>query len=407
MRELDMMLLARLACLLAVATLPNLGCQREPAATAAAPPKAPAAAPRAVRLTPATVETVPRAVQATGTLAADEQVVLGTKVAGRLREVAVDLGSRVAKGQAIGRIDPSDYQYRYEQAAAALQQARVRLGLPADGADDRVDPEKTAVVRQARAVLDEARLTRERMSRLWDQQLVARSAVDSAEASLQVADGRYQDAIEEVRNRQAVLTQRRAELELARQQLADTAIASPLDGAVSQRQASAGEYLAAGAPVATIVRTHPLRLRLLVPEREAADVRVGQPVRVNVEGDPRAYRGTVVRLSPLIAEQSRTLLIEAEVPNADGALRPGAFARADVVVQSDLKIVTVPASALVVFAGIEKVLTVKDGTTAEVRVQTGRKVGERVEIVRGLEAGQAVVAQPGNLAGGQAVSVEP
>lgn len=398
--------LVPLACLLALATLTGLGCQREPSATAAAPSKAPAPPPRAVRLAPASVETVPRAVQATGTLAADEQVVLGTKVTGRLREVTVDLGSRVTRGQVIGRIDPSDYQYRYEQAAAGLQQARVRLGLPAEGTDDRVDPEKTAVVRQARAVLDEARLTRERMSRLWDQQLVARSAVDSAEASLQVADGRYQDAIEEVRNRQAVLTQRRAELELARQQLADTAIASPLEGAVSQRQASPGEYLAAGAPVATIVRTHPLRLRLFVPEREAADVRVGQPVRVSLEGDPRAYRGTVVRLSPLIAEQNRTLLIEAEVPNADGALRPGAFAKADVVVQSDQKIVTVPASALVVFAGIEKVLTVKDGTAAEVRVQTGRRLGERVEIVRGLEAGQGVVAEPGNLAGGQPVTVE-
>lgn len=397
---------ARLACLLTLATLPLVGCQREPAATAASPPKAPAAPPRAVRLVPASVETVPRAVQATGTLAADEQVVLGTKVAGRLREIAVDLGSRVVKGQVIGRIDPSDYQYRLEQAAAALQQARVRLGLAAEGTDDRVDPEKTALVRQARAVLDEARLTRERMSKLWDQQLVARSAVDSAEASLQVADGRYQDAIEEVRNREAVLTQRRAELELARQQLADTAIASPLDGAVSQRQASPGEYLAAGAPVATVVRTNPLRLRLLVPEREAADVRTGQPVRVSLEGDPRAYRGTVVRLSPLIAEQSRTLLIEAEVPNADGALRPGSFAKADVVVQSDQKIVTVPASALVVFAGIEKVLTVKDGTAVEVRVQTGRRLGERVEIVRGLEAGQDVVGQPGNLAGGQAVVVE-
>jgi RND family efflux transporter MFP subunit len=192
-----------------------------------------------------------------------------------------------------------------------------------------------------------------------------------------------------------------------RQQLADTAMVSPIDGAVVQRHASVGEYLAAGAPVVTLVRLHPLRLRLLVPEREVASVRRGQPVRVTVEGGTAdVQQGTVVRLSPAIAEQSRTLLIEAEVPNAKGALSPGAFARAEIVVQEDQRIVAVPAAALVTFAGVEKVLTVKDGKSEELRVQTGRRLGDRVEILSGVKAGQPVIVPPGNLTGGQAVTVE-
>src|SRR5207237_10169384 len=103
--------------------------------------------------------------------------------------------------------------------------------------------------------------------------------LDTAEANFQVAEGRYQDALEEVRNRQAIIFQRRSELDLARQQLADTTIASPMDGAVSLKQASVGEYLGAGAPVATLVRLHPLRLRVPVPDREGAGVRAGQPAR--------------------------------------------------------------------------------------------------------------------------------
>ena len=83
--------------------------------------------------------------------------------------------------------------------------------------------------------LDEAQLTRDRTIRLWNQELVARAQLDSAEFGLQVAEGRYQDAIEEVRNRQAILVQRRSEVALARQQLTDTALVSPIDGAVSQR----------------------------------------------------------------------------------------------------------------------------------------------------------------------------
>jgi RND family efflux transporter MFP subunit len=382
------------------------GCNAETSVSSAQPRQGGNAAPaRPVRVVTALEENVPRTVIASGTLAAEDQVVLGVKVAGRLAELAVDLGSRVQKGQVLARIDPGDYRLRVEQAEAALQQARARLGLRPDGTDDRVDPEQTALVRQARAVLDEARLTRERSERLIKQDLIARSQVDAAIAALQVAEGRYQDSIEEVRTRQAVLAQRRSELELARQQLADTALVSPIDGAVSQRQASVGEFLAPGAAVATLVRLHPLRLRVAVPEREAASVRVGQPVTLTVEGDASEHGGRVARLSPAIQEQNRTLTIEAEIPNPKGLLRPGAFARASIVTQTAQPVVMVPASAIVTFAGIEKVMTVKDGKSVERRVQTGRREGPRVEIVSGLAAGEAVVAEPGNLTGGQAVSV--
>jgi RND family efflux transporter MFP subunit len=384
--------------------LTGSACNRETPASAAAPAK-PATAPRSVRVVPAAQESVPRTVVATGTLAAEDQVVLGVKVAGRLAELGIDLGSRVRKGQTVARIDPGDYRLRVGQAQAGLEQARARLGLRADGTDDRVDPEQTALVRQARAVLDEARLTRERSDRLLDQGLIARSQVDAAIAALQVAEGRYQDAIEEVRNRQGILAQRRSELEQARQQLADTALVSPIDGAVSQRQASIGEYLAPGAPVATLVRLHPLRLRLAVPEREAAGVQVGQAVRLTVEGDVTEHVGRIARLSPAIQEQNRTLAIEAEIPNEKGLLRPGSFARASIVTQAAQPVVMVPASAIVTFAGIEKVITVKDGKSVERRVQTGRRNGARVEIVSGLNAGEPVVAEPGSLTGGQAVTV--
>jgi RND family efflux transporter MFP subunit len=130
-------------------------------------------------------------------------------------------------------------------------------------------------------------------------------------------------------------------------------------------------------------------------------------VRVTIEGDPALYTGRVTRLSPAIQEQSRTLTVEAEVPNERGTLRPGAFARAEIVTSTDQPALFVPAQAIVVFAGIEKVITVQDGKAVERRVQTGRHDGERVEIVEGLRAGEPVVVEPGNLAGGQPVTVAP
>jgi RND family efflux transporter MFP subunit len=384
------------------------GCQGQGTVGAAEQKAKPAGPPpREVKVTPAAERTVARTVAATGTLAADEQVVLGTKVAGRLAETTVDLGTRVKRGDVVGKLDQSDFKIRVDQAQAALQQARVRLGLSPSGSDERIDPEQAAIVRQARAMLDDARLTRDRSVKLAQQELIARAQLDTAEAALQVSEARYQDAIEEVRNRQAVIAQRRSELDLAQQQLTDTAILSPLDGVVSLKQASVGEYLVAGAPIATLVRVHPLRLRVSIPEREGAGVRAGHAVTLTVEGDSTLYRGRVVRLSPIVQEQNRTLLVEAEVPNERGFLRPGSFARVEIMTEVSQPMVTVPASAVIVFAGVEKVLVVRQGKSAEVRVTTGRRLGEDIEIVEGLKRGDAVVARPGNLVGGQPVTVVP
>ena len=361
--------------------------------------------PRPVRVVAAAVGPFPRTVTVTGTLAADEEVVAGFKVAGRVSEIAVDLGSPVRKGQVLARLDPTDFRLRVDQAEAALRQVRAGLGLPRDGSAENVDPEKTALVREARAVLEEARLNRDRTSQLSEKNLIARSEVDASQSKLLVAESRYQAALEEIRNRQEVLAERSSGLALARQQLSDAVLSAPIDGAVRERRASVGEYLAAGAPVFALVRVHPLRLRVAVPERDAPSVRVGQAVRVLLEGDPAAHAGRVARLSPSIQEQNRTRIVEAEVANQDGKLRPGSFARAEIVVDADRTAVMVPAGTVVTFAGLEKVFVVKDGKAVEKRIRTGRRSGDRVEILEGVAAGEPIVVDPGNLVGGTPVTV--
>jgi RND family efflux transporter MFP subunit len=261
-------------------------------------------------------------------------------------------------------------------------------------------------VRQARAVLDEARLARERTARLVREGVQAQAEMDRVESAFKVAESRYQDAVEEVRNRQALLSQRRFELQAASQQLAETTLYAPFDGAVSERRVTVGEFLTAGAPVATLVRLHPLRLKVEVPEREARGIRPGLPVKVMVEGDGQSYGGRVARLSPAFQEQSRTLVIEAEVENQHGRLRPGSFAKAELQTTSSETAVTVPASAVVTFAGIQKVFTVRDGKAVERNVVVGHRTPEWAEITEGLKADEPVIISPGNLVSGQPVKTE-
>lgn len=365
------------------------------------------AEPRAVRVAVAAAGSLPKVVTATGTLAAEDQVVLNTKVAGRLADLPVDLGSVVRGGDVVAVLDLTDFRLRVQQAETALAQARARLGVPLDGSADTIDPEKTSLVRQARAVLDQARRQRERLAQLHRDGLLARADLDQIEADYRVAEARLQEAREEVRNRQAVVAERRAALALAQQQLEDATIRAPFDGAVRERQVSVGAYLDVGDPVATIVRVHPLRLRLTVPEREATSLRTGQRVRLRQEGEAApAAEGVLVRLSPAVDESTRTLLVEAEVPNEDGRLRPGAFATAEIIVDPEQPAVLVPASAVVSFAGVTRVFGIADGQVVEKRVQLGRRAGDRVEVVAGLSAGEQVILEPGSLTAGQTVVVE-
>ena len=360
---------------------------------------------REVRVSPAVEDRLVRAITVAGTLAAEEQVTLSLKVTGRLNELFVDLGTPVTKGQVIARLTPTDFSLRVSQADAALQQARVRLGLSPQGDDDKVEIEQTSVVRQARAVMDEARLTKDRNETFVKRGIAARADLDAAEAALKVAEGRYQDSLEEVRNRQAVLEQRRSELELARQALRDTSLTSPLDGIIRERHVTVGQYLAAGSPAVTVVRMNPLRLRVSVPEREAASVRLNQVVHVTAEGNPKIFEARIARISPAIDEATRSLMVEAEVPNPRSELRPGSFANAEIVTAAAEKAILVPDSALVSFAGVDKILVVKDGKVSEKRVTTGRREGGRVEITVGLAAGDPVIVEPGSLVEGDAVRV--
>jgi len=343
-------------------------------------------------------------VTANGTLAAFDQTTVSVKVPGRLSAISVDLGSVVRKGQVIAQISPEDYRLRVQQADAALAQARARLGLSPQGTDDAIDPEKTSTIRQARAVYDEAKFNRDRAARLVEQGVIAKAEFDSANSAFKVAEGRYQDAYEEVRNRQGILAQRKSELALAQQQLKDTSVVAPLDGVVQEKRTSVGEYLAAGAPVVNIVRMDPLRLRAEIPERESRTVRSGQDVRVTVDGDANVYLGKIMRLSPVIAEQSRILVVEADVRN-NGTLRPGSFAHAEIVTNDAKMAVTVPNNAIVTFAGIEKVIVVQNGKALERAITTGRRSPEFTEIVSGVNVGEKVVVDPGNLQSGQAVEV--
>ncbi|MBL8863202.1 MAG: efflux RND transporter periplasmic adaptor subunit [Planctomycetes bacterium] len=372
----------------------------------AGPPPAGAALdaePRAVRTARAETTRWPLVLRATGATRADEDATLSAKVAGRLAEVAVDLGSIVAPGDLIARAETQDLELRVSVAEAALTAALTLLGLPAEGGEGPYDPETLPAVRGARTELDEARREHQRLVELSRAGVSSRAELDRAQARLSTAEALLEDARQTAANRRAIVGQRRADLALARQALADAEVRAPFAGTVAARLASRGDYLSIGDPLARLVKVDPLRVRVLVPERDAHRVRPGQSAQIELAGleAPRAAR--VARTAPALLDQSRTLVVEFDLPNAERELLPNAFAAAEIVVDAERVALSIPLDALVSFAGVEKVFLVTDGVARERRVTTGRRAAQRVEVLAGLVAGDQVVRAPGNLRGGAAV----
>jgi RND family efflux transporter MFP subunit len=333
----------------------------------------------------------PSIVRSQGSLFADEQTVVGAKVAGRVREVHVDLGDFVQAGAPLVTLDQEEFELQVAQADAQLQQARSAVGLLEGDRVEDLDPENAAPVRQERALWDEANNALQRSKKLHDQQAIGDGELDQATAAERVAEARYASALNSVRENIALIGVRQAELSLARQRLQDATIKAPLDGYVQQRHVSPGTYVSVGQPIAVVVRTHPLRFRGNVPEKYAQAIAVGQEVRLKIESLAEPRRAEITRINPMLDQQSRSLAFEAEIDNSDQRLRTGLFAQAEIVVDPAAKSLVVPQTAIIEFAGAQKVWKVIDGVAAEHEVLTGQRRGEQREIIEGLSAGDIIL----------------
>jgi multidrug efflux pump subunit AcrA (membrane-fusion protein) len=363
------------------------------------------ATPELVQVTTAAaiVRDLPRFVEATGSLAADEQTDVAPNVAGRVVAVGVDLGSYVQKGAVLVRLDPADARLRLEQlqaqaaqARAAVRQAEEKIGLRPGQA---FDPANVAEVGAARAAYELAEKQLVRETKLLESGDVSRSAYDKQKAFRDQLQQQYQAQLAAARQNFAGVATARAAAEAAQAQVAqaekairDTTVYAPIGGYVADRPADVGEYVTTSSKIATIVRTNPLRLRIDIPEQFITLVQPGQSVTVTTSAyADRSFAGRIARLSPNVAAASRTLTVEAEVENGQNLLKPGQFATVRILMSQSEPAVLVPARAVRTQENTSRVFVInKDGRAEERVVQTGQTEGDLVEIKVGLQPNELV-----------------
>ncbi len=376
-------------------------------------PKVEAPAKATTDATPLKVEVLtvqsgvwPSIVKSQGSLAAHEVAVLGAKVAGRVEGIQVDLGDAVLADAPVVTLDQTEFALHVAQADALLLQSRAAIGLNSDAPMSQMDPQKSPPVREAKAVLDDANLKRERVQRLLKKDAATEEEYEQAVAAVNVAEARFSSALNSANERMAQVRVRAADLAVARQRLEDAVILSPFEGTIQQRHVARGTFVQVGSPLVTLVKSGKLRFHGTLPERHAQRVLVGQKVTLVIESLKEPIEATVNRISPVIDDLSRSLVFEAQIDNPDGKLRSGLFAEAELVVDAQAVAISVPDSAVLEFAGVEKVWKVVDGAANEQVVQTGRRKNGSIEIVSGLTVGDQVLmrASAGRVAPVEALS---
>ena len=373
------------------ATLACCGCNHLAATGESAdkPAASPGEAPQ-VSVAQVRVETWARGIRVQGSLLGDEQAVIGAKIPGRVQHVPVDLGTVVAKDQPLVVFDQRELELRVQQAEAQLRETCAAIGITPDQSELQLVREQAPPVLLELAQLDESLANFERGKRL-QKGAITESEFARLEALHKMAQARYQSALNNIGQQIALVGVRRAELALSQQQLQEASIVAPFDAVVERRHVAPGEYVQIGQSVVTLVRTDVLRYTAGVPETKAGQVKTGQTIRIEVPGAAERIEAVVSRVSPAVTQSSRSLWVEADVANPGRRLQAGTFAEAEIIVDPDARSITVPASAVREFAGVQKVWIVRDGKAAEQPVRIGRREPTRVEIVDGLTTGELVV----------------
>ena len=393
---------AALALLLTAAVVFSVSCGGSKANVRKDESTANTPAPVEVTTAAAIIREVPGFFEATGSLAGDQQTDVAPQTSGKVIAVGVDIGTHVRRGQMLVKLDDAELKLRVdqaltqvEQAKAALRQAEEKIGLRPG---QPFDPNRVAEVAAARVNLELAEKNLRRAEKLIESGDVSRSFYDDARARRDQLKEQYEAAVAQARQNYAGVavaktnvSNAEAQLALARKSLSYSVIFSPIDGFVAERTADLGEYVSPQQKVATIVRINPLRMRIDIPEQAIPEVQVGQSVSVNTSAWPdKQFSGRIARIAPNVSASSRTLTVEAEIENSNGALKPGQFATVRILQRRPAPAVFVPARAVITDAGVSRVFVIKDGHVEQRVVQTGQSESDLVQIKTGIATGEQV-----------------
>ena len=339
-----------------------------PSTTAEAAPDTKAAAPTVVdvAVVKATTAPIEAALEISGTLAPRSRVAVKSKLPGTIERVLVDIGDAVSVGQTIATIDRREIDAQVDAATAAVAVAKAALDT-------------------AEANLSNASLEHDRAKNLFDKGALPRQRLDGAATQFRAATAQRDLAT-------ANLAQANATLRRLKEVQRDATVTSPVNGFVVERNYDAGA-IPSDKPIVIVADLRQMKLEAGVSELEAGRLKVGMKANISVQAKPgQTFTGELAAIAPEVDERNRHFQIDVRVPNDGRALLSGMYASARIVEATSASAVVIPKDAVTSRDGKRVVQKVQGDTLAYTEVVEGLSDGGRVQVVKGLAAGDTVLA---------------
>jgi multidrug efflux pump subunit AcrA (membrane-fusion protein) len=353
--------------------------------------------------------TIQRMVSADGILYPLDQASVMPKISAPVKSFAVNRGDHVKKDQLLATLENRDLaaavaeaRQLYEQALAG-QRNTTGAQLPEDATKARQD------VASSKEALDAAQKVYESRKQLFEEGALARRLVDEANVAFVQARSQYDIATqhletlnrvgqpEQTKSAQAQTDAAKARYEAAQAQLSYSEIRSPIAGVIADRPLYAGEMAAAGSPLLTVVNVSRVIARANVPVPEAAFLKVGDAGTIAQIEAGVQLNGKVTVVSPAVDPNSTTVEVWVEAANPGEKLKPGATVRVSIVAETIPNAIVIPTSALLPSdeGGLQAMVVGPDSAAHETKIEVGAREPDKVQIVKGLDAGQKVITGGG------------
>jgi len=324
-----------------------------------------------------------------GTMQALTEAPILARTDGYLKRRLVDIGDRVRSGQVVAEIDAPEVDQQIHQAEASVGQA--------EAATDQAQ----ANLEQGKANRELARITAERTKMLTARGIAPLQEGDQSQAQLSAQDANVRALEKAILAQRSNLVAGKANLARLQELQGYRLVKAPFDGVITLRNVDVGALVSTGSTLLyRLAQIGTLRTYINVPQSQVNSVRAGQAAALTVSHFPgRSFRGIVARTANALDPATRTMLVEVDVPNADGALFPGTYAEVDLSGAQVNAPLVVPAAALVFRTDGAQVAVVQADQTVHLqKITVGRDYGDRVEILQGLTEGATILAAPGDAA---------
>jgi RND family efflux transporter MFP subunit len=324
-----------------------------------------------------------------GTMQALTEAPILARADGYLKRRLADIGDRVRAGQVLAEIDAPELDQQIHQAEAAIEQAQAAT------------EQAEASLEQGKANRELARTTADRWKMLVERGISPRQEGDQYQAQLAAQDANVKALEKAIQAQRSSLTAVKANLARLQDVQGYRLVKAPFDGVITLRNVDVGALVGTGTTLLyRIAQIGTLRTYVNVPQASVNAVHVGQAAALTVSHLPgRTFRGTVARTANALDPASRTMLVEVDVPNLDGALFPGTYAEVDLSGSRPNQPLVVPATAILFRTdGAQVAVVPPDQTVHLQKITVGRDYGDRVEILQGVSEGTMIVAAPGDAA---------